>query len=226
MIERLIHGSLANRSLVLAIAFLLAIASIYSVRQLPLDAIPDLSDVQVIIKTPYPRPVAADHRRPGHLPAHLGMLSVPGANAVRGFSMFGESFVYVIFKDGTDPYWARSRVLEYLSQVASKLPPGVDPQLGPDASGVGWVYQYALVDRSIKHDPAELRALQDWLPKYELQSLPGVAEVASVGGMVRHTRSWSIPAAAGYGISCNEQAMHDSQYDRRRLRGNGPRAST
>ena len=150
MIERLIHASLANRGLVLTLAVLLAVLSIVSVRQLPLDAIPDLSDVQVIIRTPYAGQAPQIIEDQVTYPITTRMLAVPRAKAVRGFSMYGDSFVYVLFEDGTDLYWARSRVLEYLSQVRSDLPEGVEPQLGPDATGVGWVYQYALVDRTGK----------------------------------------------------------------------------
>ena len=185
MIARVISWSLRNHLLVLLLAALISAWGIYSLRHTALDAIPDLSDVQVIIKTTYPgqSPQAVEDQVT--YPLTSALLSVPGSTAVRGFSMFGESFIYIIFKDGTDPYWARTRVLEYLSQMAGKLPPGVTPALGPDASGVGWIFEYALTDRQHRHDPDELRALQDFFLKYELQSLPGVAEVASVGGMVR-----------------------------------------
>ena len=185
MIARVISWSLRNHLLVLLLAALISAWGIYSLRHTALDAIPDLSDVQVIIKTTYPgqSPQAVEDQVT--YPLTSALLSVPGSTAVRGFSMFGESFIYIIFKDGIDPYWARTRVLEYLSQMAGKLPPGVTPALGPDASGVGWIFEYALTDRQHRHDPDELRALQDFFLKYELQSLPGVAEVASVGGMVR-----------------------------------------
>lgn len=185
MIARVISWSLRNHLLVLLLAALISAWGIYSLRHTALDAIPDLSDVQVIIKTTYPgqSPQAVEDQVT--YPLTSALLSVPGSTAVRGFSMFGESFIYIIFKDGTDPYWARTRVLEYLSQMAGKLPPGVTPALGPDASGVGWIFEYALTDRQHRHDPDQLRALQDFFLKYELQSLPGVAEVASVGGMVR-----------------------------------------
>jgi Cu(I)/Ag(I) efflux system membrane protein CusA/SilA len=151
----------------------------------PLDAIPDLSDVQVIIRTPFPGQAPRIVEDQVTYPLTTTMASVPGAKTVRGYSFFGDSFVYILFEDGTDPYWARSRVLEYLSQVQSRLPPQAKPALGPDATGVGWIYQYALVDRSGRNDLGELRALQDWFLKYELKALPNVAEVASVGGMVR-----------------------------------------
>ncbi|CAH1904278.1 copper/silver export system RND permease [Candidatus Nitrotoga sp. HW29] len=185
MIARVISWSLRNHLLVVLLAALISAWGIYALRHTALDAIPDLSDVQVIIKTTYPgqSPQAVEDQVT--YPLTSALLSVPGSTAVRGFSMFGESFIYIIFKDGTDPYWARTRVLEYLSQMAGKLPPGVTPALGPDASGVGWIFEYALTDRQHRHDPDQLRALQDFFLKYELQSLPGVAEVASVGGMVR-----------------------------------------
>ena len=205
MIERLIHASLANRGLVLTLAVLLAVLSIVSVRQLPLDAIPDLSDVQVIIRTPYAGQAPQIIEDQVTYPITTRMLAVPRAKAVRGFSMYGDSFVYVLFEDGTDLYWARSRVLEYLSQVRSDLPEGVEPQLGPDATGVGWVYQYALVDRTGKHDLAELRSLQDWRLRFELQRVPGVAEVASVGGFIRQYEAVVDPRRLqAYGIGFNQ----------------------
>jgi Cu(I)/Ag(I) efflux system membrane protein CusA/SilA len=158
---------------------------IFATTTTPLDAIPDLSDLQVIIKTTYPGQAPEVIEDQVTYPITTAMLSVPKTTAVRGYSFFGDSYVYVIFEDGTDIYWARSRVLEYLSQVAGQLPPEVKPQLGPDATGVGWVYEYALVDRTGKHDLAQLRSLQDWFLKYELQTVPGVSEVATVGGMVK-----------------------------------------
>ena len=168
MIARVISWSLRNHLLVLLLAALISAWGIYSLRHTALDAIPDLSDVQVIIKTTYPgqSPQAVEDQVT--YPLTSALLSVPGSTAVRGFSMFGESFIYIIFKDGTDPYWARTRVLEYLSQMAGKLPPGVTPALGPDASGVGWIFEYALTDRQHRHDPDQLRALQDFFLKYEL----------------------------------------------------------
>jgi Cu(I)/Ag(I) efflux system membrane protein CusA/SilA len=174
-----------NRFLVLLLTLVLVATGIYAIRTTPLDAIPDLSDVQVIIKTSYPGQAPQVVEDQVTYPLTTAMLSVPGATTVRGFSTFGDSFVYVIFEDGTDLYWARSRVLEYLSQAAGRLPPGVTPALGPDATGVGWIYQYALVDRTGRHDLSQLRSLQDWFLKFELQAVPGVAEVATVGGMVR-----------------------------------------
>ena len=185
MIAALIRWSVHNRLLVLLAAALLSAWGVYSVRTIPLDAIPDLSDVQVIIRTSYPGQAPQVVEDQVTYPLSSAMLSVPGAVAVRGYSFFGDSYVYVIFSDDTDLYWARSRVLEYLSQVSSQLPRGVQPRLGPDATGVGWIYQYALLDRSGRHDLAELRSLQDWFLKYELQTVPGVSEVATVGGMVK-----------------------------------------
>jgi len=185
MIAGLIRWSIHNRVLVLlATAFLVA-WGLYSISQIPVDALPDLSDVQVIIKTPYPGQAPQVVEDQVTYPLTTAMLSVPKAVTVRGYSFFGDSFVYIIFEDGTDLYWARSRVLEYLSQVAGQLPEGVTPALGPDATGVGWVYEYALVDRTGQHDLSELRSIQDWFLKFELQTVPGVAEVATIGGMVR-----------------------------------------
>jgi len=185
MIAGLIRWSIQNRLLVLLAAALLSVWGVYAVRTIPLDAIPDLSDVQVIIRTGYPGQAPQVVEDQVTYPLSAAMLSVPGAVAVRGYSFFGDSYVYVIFSDKTDLYWARSRVLEYLSQVSDQLPQGVKPKLGPDATGVGWIYQYALLDRSGKHDLAELRSLQDWFLKYELQTVPGVSEVATIGGMVK-----------------------------------------
>ncbi|MBI2970217.1 MAG: efflux RND transporter permease subunit, partial [Gammaproteobacteria bacterium] len=176
---------LHNRVLVLFAAFLLGAGGIYTLRHTPVDAIPDLSDVQVIIKTVFPGQAPQVVEDQVTYPLSTVMLAVPGAETVRSFSDFGTSYVYVIFEDGTDLYWARSRVLEYLSQVAPRLPPGARPALGPDATGVGWVYNYALVDRSGRHDLAQLRSLQDWFLKYELQAVQGVAEVATLGGFVK-----------------------------------------
>ena len=205
MIARVIQASLAHRGWVLAITLLVAIASVLSVRQLPLDAIPDLSDVQVIIRTAHPGQAPQVVEDQVTYPITTRMLAVPRAKAVRGFSMYGDSFVYVLFEDGTDLYWARSRVLEYLSQVRSELPAGIDPQLGPDATGVGWVYQYALVDRSGRNDLATLRSLQDWRLRFELQRVPGVAEVASVGGFVRQYEAVVDPRRLqAYGIGFNQ----------------------
>jgi copper/silver efflux system protein len=194
MINAIIDWSIRNRALVLLITALLTGVGIYAVARTPLDAIPDLSDVQVIVKTPFPGQAPQVVEDQVTYPLTTAMLSVPGAVNVRGFSQFGDSFVYVIFKDGTDLYWARSRVLEALSQVLPRLPRGARPALGPDATGVGWVYEYALVDRSGRHDLAQLRSIQDWFLKYELRTVPGVAEVASVGGMVKQYQVIVDPA--------------------------------
>ncbi|HYL90652.1 MAG TPA: efflux RND transporter permease subunit [Burkholderiales bacterium] len=185
MIARLIRWSIANRFLVLVATLMLAAWGVWAMLRTPLDAIPDLSDVQVIIRTTWPGQAPQIVENQVTYPLATTMLSVPGARAVRGYSMFGDSFVYVLFEDGTDQYWARSRVLEYLNQVQSRLPAQARTALGPDATGVGWIYEYALVDKSGRMDLSELRALQDWFLKYELKSVANVAEVASVGGMVR-----------------------------------------
>jgi Cu(I)/Ag(I) efflux system membrane protein CusA/SilA len=213
LIQRVIAWSLHNRLLVLVAAVLVAAWGMYSLQRIPLDAIPDLSDVQVIVKTMYPGQSPQIVEDQVTYPLSTALLSVPGSTAVRGFSMFGESYVYVIFKDGTDPYWARSRVLEYLSQMAGRLPPGASPTLGPDASGVGWVFEYALVDRQHRYDPDQLRAVQDFFLKYELQSLPGVSEVASVGGMVRQFQIEVNPnRLAAYNLTLDkvEQAVREA----------------
>ena len=185
MIAALIRWSIANRLLVLMGTALVAAWGAWSMLRTPLDAIPDLSDVQVIIRTTFPGQAPQIVENQVTYPLATTMLSVPGAKAVRGYSMFGDSFVYILFEDGTDPYWARSRVLEYLNQVQSRLPQQAKAALGPDATGVGWVYEYALVDRSGRMDLSQLRALQDWFLKYELKAVANVSEVASVGGMVR-----------------------------------------
>ncbi|MCF2907526.1 CusA/CzcA family heavy metal efflux RND transporter [Pseudoalteromonas sp. DL2-H2.2] len=185
MIAAIITWSLHNRVLVLLSTLMLVAGGLFALKQTPVDAIPDLSDVQVIVKTSYPGQSPQVVQDQVTFPLTTAMLSVPGATTVRGYSFYGDSYVYVIFDDDTDLYWARSRVLEYLSQAANLLPPTAKPQLGPDATGVGWVYIYALTDRSGKHDISQLRSLQDWFLKYELQTVPGVSEVASVGGMVK-----------------------------------------
>jgi Cu(I)/Ag(I) efflux system membrane protein CusA/SilA len=185
MIARLIRWSLANRFLVMLAAIVVAAWGAWSVARVPLDALPDLSDVQVIIRTTYPGQAPRIVENQVTYPLTTTMLSVPGAKTVRGYSFFGDSFVYVLFEDGTDLYWARSRVLEYLNQVQGRLPAGTTTALGPDATGVGWIYEYALVDRSGKLDVSQLRAVQDWFLKYELKTVPDVAEVATVGGAVR-----------------------------------------
>ncbi|WP_374347892.1 efflux RND transporter permease subunit [Chitinimonas sp.] len=207
MIEKLIRWSVANRFLVLLTTLFLAGWGIWAVRTTPLDALPDLSDVQVIIRTSYPGQAPQIVENQVTYPLTTTMLSVPGAKTVRGFSFFGDSFVYVLFEDGTDLYWARSRVLEYLNQVQGKLPATAKASLGPDATGVGWVYEYALVDKTGRHDLAQLRALQDWFLKFELKSLPNVAEVASVGGMVKQYQVVLDPLKlASYGVS-HQQAI-------------------
>jgi len=185
MIAKIIDWSIDNRFMVLMLTFILVGLGIYSIKQTPLDALPDLSDVQVIIKTSYAGQAPQVVEDQVTYPLTTAMLSVPKAVNVRGYSFFGDSYVYVIFEDGTDLYWARSRVLEYLSQVASKLPADARPELGPDATGVGWVYEYALVDRGGTQDLSQLRSLQDWFLKYELQTVPGVSEVVTIGGMVK-----------------------------------------
>ena len=185
MIARLIHWSVHNRFLVLLGTLLLSAWGVYSVIQTPLDAIPDLSDTQVIVRTVYPGQAPQVVEDQVTYPLTTTLLSVPHAKTVRGYSLFGESFVYVLFEDGVDLYWARSRVLEYLSQVQDRLPANARAALGPDATGVGWIYEYALVDRSGKHDIGQLRAIQDWFLKYELKAVPNVAEVATLGGFTR-----------------------------------------
>ncbi|QBF82740.1 efflux RND transporter permease subunit [Shewanella maritima] len=183
MLANIIGASIKHRAMVLVFSVLIALVGYQAMRTTPLDALPDLSDVQVIVKTSYPGQAPQLVEDQVTYPLSTAMLAVPGAKTVRGFSMFGDSYVYIIFEDGTDIYWARSRVLEYLSQTQSQLPENVTPTLGPDASGVGWVFQYALVDRKGKHDLAQLRSLQDWFLKLELQSVAGVSEIATIGGM-------------------------------------------
>jgi Cu(I)/Ag(I) efflux system membrane protein CusA/SilA len=185
VIAAIIRWSVGNRLLVLMATVFVVAAGLWSVSQTPLDALPDLSDTQVIIRTPFPGKAPQVVEDLVTYPLTTTMLSVPGAKTVRGYSFFGDSFVYVLFDDKTDPYWARSRVVEYLNQVQSKLPPGANAVLGPDATGVGWVYEYALVDRSGRNDISQLRALNDWFLKFELKTVADVAEVASIGGMVR-----------------------------------------
>ena len=204
MIESVIRWSVSNRFLVLLATAILVGGGLFSLKNTPVDAIPDLSDVQVIIKTSYPGQAPQVVEDQITYPLTTAMLSVPGAVTVRGYSFFGDSYVYVIFDEDTDLYWARSLVLEYLSQVAPSLPNNAKPQLGPDATGVGWVYLYALIDRTGQHDISQLRSIQDWYLKYELQTVPGVSEVAAVGGMVKQyqvtvnpekLRAFGIPLA-------------------------------
>ncbi|ASG08955.1 CusA/CzcA family heavy metal efflux RND transporter [Vibrio anguillarum] len=194
MIGAIIHWSINNRFLVLVAALFLTLGGLYSVKNTPVDALPDLSDVQVIIKTSYPGQAPQVVEDQVTYPLTTAMLAVPGAETVRGYSFFGDSYVYIIFNDQTDIYWARSRVLEYLSQVTPKLPPNAKPTLGPDATGVGWIYSYVLQDKTGQHDLAQLRSLQDWFLKYELQTVNGVSEVATVGGMVKQYQVQIDPA--------------------------------
>ena len=185
MLASLIRWSIQNRFLVLMATGLLAAWGIHATLATPLDALPDLSDTQVIIRTEFPGQAPQVVEDQVTYPLTTMMLSVPGARTVRGYSFLGDSYVYVIFDDKTDLYWARSRVLEYLAQITGKLPPSAKPTLGPDGTGVGWIYEYALVDHSGRYDISQLRALQDWFLKYELKAVPNVAEVASVGGLVK-----------------------------------------
>lgn len=185
MITAIIRWSVGNRFFVLLLTFILLGGGLFALKNTPVDALPDLSDVQVIIKTTYPGQAPQVVQDQVTFPLTTAMLSVPGAQTVRGFSFFGDSYVYVIFDEKTDLYWARSRVQEYLSQAANRLPDSATPELGPDATGVGWIYLYALIDKTNKHDISQLRSLQDWFLKFELQTVPGVSEVAAVGGMVK-----------------------------------------
>jgi Cu(I)/Ag(I) efflux system membrane protein CusA/SilA len=207
MIGALIRASVQGRFFVLLGALALLAAGVWAVRTTPVDALPDLSDVQVVIRTTYPGQAPQIVENQVTYPLTTTMLSVPGARTVRGYSFFGDSFVYVLFEDGTDLYWARSRVLEYLNQVQARLPEGAESSLGPDATGVGWIYEYALVDRSGRHDLAQLRSLQDWFLRYELKTVPGVAEVAAIGGMVRQYQVVLDPVKlAAYGVT-QQQAV-------------------
>ncbi|MBV1899584.1 MAG: CusA/CzcA family heavy metal efflux RND transporter [Cycloclasticus sp.] len=216
MINAIINGSIKNRFMVLVATLIVAVAGIWSYQNTYLDAIPDLSDVQVIIFTKYPGQAPQVVEDQVTYPLTTAMLSVPRSKTVRGYSFFGFSFVYIIFEDGTDMYWARSRVLESLNFVNSKLPNGVTPTLGPDATGVGWVYEYALVDKSGQHDLSQLRSIQDWYLRYPLQTVDGVSEVASVGGYVKQYQVEVDPnALQAYGISLNKvkQAIKRSNND-------------
>lgn len=202
MIEAIIRWSVKARGLVVVAALVLTVIGIGAVRTTPVDALPDLSDVQVIIRTTYPGQAPQIVENQVTYPLTTTMLSVPGARVVRGYSFVGDSFVYVLFDDGTDLYWARSRVLEYLSQVQGRLPAGATASLGPDATGVGWIYEYALVDKTGRHDLAQLRSIQDWFLRYELKAVPGVAEVASIGGMVKQYQVVVDPQKlASYGVT-------------------------
>ncbi|WP_109261392.1 efflux RND transporter permease subunit [Hyphobacterium indicum] len=208
MIAAIIRWSISNRLIVILMAGFLTAGGIWSLSRTPLDAIPDLSDVQVIIKTTYPGQTPQVVEDQVTYPLTTAMLAVPGAVTVRGYSFFNDSYVYVIFEDGTDLYWARSRVLEYLSQVAPTLPEGAAPALGPDATGVGWIYQYALVDRTGQHDLSQLRSIQDWFLRYELQTIEGVSEVATIGGMVRQYQVIADPdRLRAYGIPLSHVRM-------------------
>ena len=216
MIASIIRWSVYNRFFVLLATLILVAAGLYSVKNTPVDALPDLSDVQVIIKTSYPGQAPQVVEDQVTYPLTTAMLSVPGAKTVRGFSFFGDSYVYVIFSDDTDLYWARSRVLEYLSQVIPRLPDNAKPQLGPDATGVGWVYLYALVDKTGQHDISQLRSLQDWFLKYELQTVKGVSEVATLGGMVKQYQVKVNPdklRAFGIPLSLIQKAIKQGNQD-------------
>ena len=205
MIAAIIRGSVIHRVPVLMAAVLLAAWGLWSLSRTPLDALPDLSDTQVILRTEWPGQPPQLVEDQVTYPLASTMLSVPGVRAVRGFSFFGDSFVYVLFDDATDLYWARARVLEYLSQARDRLPDDVSPSLGPDATGLGWIYQYAIVDRNGTHDLGQLRSLQDWFLRYELLTVPDVSEVATVGGMVR---AWQIvpntTAMSAHGVTVEQ----------------------
>ncbi|KFI22824.1 efflux RND transporter permease subunit [Nitrosococcus oceani] len=216
MIQFIIEASLRNKFLVLTATLLLVAVGFWALKNTPLDAIPDLSDVQVIVFTEYPGQAPQVVEDQVTYPLTTAMLAVPHAKVVRGYSFFGFSFVYIIFDDGTDMYWARSRVLEYLNYVRGRLPAGINPSLGPDATGVGWIYEYALVDRSGKHDLAQLRTIQDWYLRYPLQTVPGVAEVASIGGFVKQYQVEVNPnALLAYGIPLSKvkRAIQRSNQD-------------
>ncbi len=216
MINAIINASLKDRFMVLIGTVLLVVVGLWALNKTPLDAIPDLSDVQVIVFTEFPGQAPQVVEDQVTYPLTTAMLAVPFAKVVRGYSFFGFSFVYIIFEDGTDMYWARSRVLEYLNYVSGRLPPGINPSLGPDATGVGWIYEYALVDRSGKHDLADLRSIQDWQLRYPLQTIPGIAEVASIGGYVKQYQVEVNPdALAAYNIPLSKvrQAIQRSNND-------------
>ncbi|WP_038177494.1 efflux RND transporter permease subunit [Vibrio pacinii] len=216
MINAIIRWSINNRFLVLVATVALVFGGLYSVKNTPVDAIPDLSDVQVIIKTSYPGQAPQVVEDQVTYPLTTAMLAVPGAETVRGYSFFGDSYVYIIFDDDTDMYWARSRVLEYLSQVAPNLPPSAKSALGPDATGVGWIYSYVLQDKTGQHDLAQLRSLQDWFLKYELQTVDGVSEVATVGGMVKQYQVQIDPAKLrAYDLTLQQvnQAIQDGNQE-------------
>src|ERR1035437_10289709 len=206
MLARIIDFSLKNKVLVLAATVALVLGGVFALRHIPLDAIPDLSDTQVIIYTEWPGQAPQIVQDQLTYPITTKMLSVPNATVVRGYSFYGYSFVYVIFKDGTDPYWARSRVLEYLNGLQGSLPANVAPRLGPDATGVGWAFMYSL--NSKNHDLAQLRSMQDWFLRYQLSSVEGVAEVASVGGFVKQYQITVDPHRLhAYNLSISDVAM-------------------
>src|SRR5215813_14408153 len=206
MLQRIIEFSLRNKFVVVLGTIALVVGGVYSVQKTPLDAIPDLSDVQVIIYTEWPGQAPQIVQDQVTYPITTKMLSVPRNKVVRGYSFYGFSFVYVIFEDGTDPYWARSRVLEYLSGLGSQLPKNVTPSLGPDATGVGWAFMYSL--NSTNRDLAELRSIQDWYLKYQLTSVPGVSEVASVGGFVKQYQVTVDPTKLrAYNLSLKDVSM-------------------
>ncbi|MBT4880665.1 MAG: efflux RND transporter permease subunit [Alphaproteobacteria bacterium] len=208
MLSSIISWSIKNRFLVMVITVFLIASGLYALKETPVDAIPDLSDVQVIIKTSFPGQAPQVVEDQVTYPLSTAMLAVPKATTVRAYSFFGDSYVYVIFEDGTDPYWARTRVLEYLSQVSSKLPANARPELGPDATGVGWVYQYALVDETGENDLSQLRSIQDWFLKFELQTAYGVSEVATIGGMVKQYQITIEPnRLRAYDISLSQVKM-------------------
>ena len=197
MLEKIIEASINNRFLVIIFMVFIALAGIYTMMETPVDAIPDLSDVQVIIFTEFPGQAPQVVEDQITYPLTTAMLAVPYAKVVRGYSFFGLSFVYIIFEDGTDIYWARSRVLEYLNYVSNRLPQGVTPTLGPDATGVGWIYEYIL-DGGNQYDLQQLRSIQDWYLRYELTSVPGVSEVASLGGFVKQYQVEVDPNKLGW----------------------------
>src|ERR1044072_7683351 len=206
MLRALIDFSLRNKFVVLLTTIALTVFGVYSARNIPLDAIPDLSDVQVIIYTEWPGQAPQIVQDQVTYPITTKMLSVPHAKVVRGYSFYGFSFVYVIFEDGTDPYWARSRVLEYLSGLSGRLPQGVVPSLGPDATGVGWAFMYSI--NSKERSLPELRSMQDWYLKYQLTSVEGVAEVASIGGFVKQYQVTVDPTRLrAYHLSIGHVAM-------------------
>src|SRR5215472_7340254 len=206
MLERIIDFSLRNKFIVLLSTIGLVLGGVYAVKNIPLDAIPDLSDVQVIVYTEWPGQAPQIVQDQITYPITTKMLSVPKAKVVRGYSFYGFSFVYIIFADGTDPYWARSRVLEYLSGLSGRLPAGVAPSLGPDATGVGWAFMYSI--NSTNRDLAQLRSIQDWYLRYQLASVEGVSEVASIGGFVKQYQVTVDPAKLrAYNLSISDVAM-------------------